>query len=295
VTVTVSGIFRDIFGLQMELLDRAIRLVADLDEPPEMNPIRARVHALQARGFSRDESTSRIFSNAPGAYGTYIDYMVNLSRWESRQDLAASFLRRKGFTFGKDSAGTDGRHVLQALAEDIEVTVQNLDSAEVSLTDVDHYFEYLGGLTALVESASGQRPPARVLDATSGRLRVRSLEETLRLETRARLLNPKWTEGLLRHGYEGAEEIRKRVEYTFGFSATADAVDPWIYTELHSTYLKDASVRDRLRDANVHAFNALVHRLSEAAERNFWSPTDDESALMTSLQDALEDAIEGVG
>ena len=294
VTITASGIFRDIFGLHIDLLDRAVRLVADLDEAPADNPIRARVEALVAEGFDHEEAASRVFSNASGAYGTHIDHLVALSRWSERGELADSFARRKGFVFSGGEEGKEARGLLEALARDIDVTVQNLDSSEVSLTDVDHYFEYLGGLTALVEAQSGSQPPAVVLDATSGRLRLRDLEETVRLETRARLLNPRWYEGLLAHGYEGVEEIRKRLDYTFGFSATCDATDGWIYREAHEIFLQDTDIRERMRGANVHAYSQLVTRLAEAGDRGFWDPTGEERALLRQLTDATEDAIEGV-
>lgn len=293
VTITGSGIFRDIFGLHMEMLDQAVRAVAERDEPDHLNPIKARSRALVAAGFTPDEAATRVFSNAPGAYGTHIDHLVALSRWNDREELADSFARRKGFAYGR-GAGDSAPQLLRALAKDIDVTAQNLDSSEVSLTDVDHYFEYLGGMTALVESESGQRPPAIVLDATSGRLRVRDLDETVRLESRARLLNPKWFEGLLAHGYEGVEEIRKRLDYTFGFSATCEATDDWVYRETHRTYLQDEDVRRRMQTANVHAFAQLVGRLSEAGERGFWSPTEEERSLLEALSDAAEDAIEGI-
>ena len=294
VTITASGIFRDIFGLQMDLLDRAVRLVAGLDESDQDNPIRARARRLRDRGFSDEESSARVFSNAPGAYGTHIDYLVSMSRWEERTDLAASFVRRKGFRFGGGADGERSCELLGALAEDIDATVQNLDSSDVSLTDVDHYFEYLGGLTAVVEQRAGSRPEALVIDGTSGRQRLRDAAETIRLETRARLLNPKWYEGLLKHGYEGVEEIRKRVEYTFGWSATCDAVDGWVYEEVFATYVDDPRVRDRMRSANVHAYDGLLGRLREAANRGFWSPDEGTRQRLDTLHDAVEDAIEGV-
>jgi magnesium chelatase subunit H len=294
VTITTSGIFRDIFGLQLKLLDRAVRLVADLDESEEQNPIRARVAALKATGFDDHTAKSRVFSNAPGAYGTYIDHMVNLSKWEHRSDLALSYSRRKSFRFDGTDDVDHRPDLLLELAKHLDATVQNLDSAEVSLTDVDHYFEYLGGLTALAEHASGKRPPALLLDATSGSLRVRSLEESVRLETRTKLLNPKWREGLLAHGYEGVEEIRKRLEYTFGWSATAEAVPGWIYQEFQRAYLEDKATRDRLQSMNPLAYQGVLERLTESATRGFWSPTESEWRLLQDLREQHEDALEGV-
>ena len=245
-------------------------------------------------GVSQAEAATRIFSNAPGAYGTYVDHLVALSRWEDRTELAASFRNRKGFAFGAQMEGEERKALFASLAATVDATFQNLDSAEVSLTDVDHYFEYLGGFTALAEAESGKRPIALLADATGPSLRLRTLDETLRLEVRTKLLNPRWYEGMLAHGFEGAEEIRKRLDYTFGWSATVDAVPGWAYEEAHRTFIADASLRERLRDANPHSFDAIVARLLEASHRGFWSPAPSEEELLESLAAASDDAIEGL-
>ena len=176
----------------------------------------------------------------------------------------------------------------------VEATFQNVDSSEVSITDVDHYFEYLGGMTALVEAKSGRRPTARVADTTSSVVNVRALDEAVRLEARTKLLNPRWYEGMLAHGFEGAEEIRKRVDYTFGWSATCEAVDPWIYRDVCRTFVTNEDVSERLRDANPHSFGALVERLLEADARGFWEPSEQERSALRDASAANDDAIEGV-
>lgn len=293
VVLTASGIFRDVFGTHLGLLDRAVRLVADLDESPEENFVRSRVLELE-EAFGPDRARARVFSNSPGAYGGHVDHMVALSSWEEREDLARMFALRKGYVFGENVEGERATDVLEALAAGVEATFQNVDSSEVSITDVDHYFEYLGGMTALVESKAGKRPPARVADATTAVVRVRALDEAVRLEARTKLLNPKWYEGMLAHGFEGAEEIRKRVDYTFGWSATCEAVDEWIYREVCRTFVTDDDVSGRMSDANPHSWSALVDRLLEADARGFWNPTDDERAAMRAASDATDDAIEGV-
>ncbi len=295
VVMNTSGIFRDVFGLQMSLLDDAVRLVASLDEPEELNFVRARAEKLvREEGLTREQSATRVFSNAPGMYGANVDTMVNLSSWKERADLAALYERRKGFSFGRTMAGEEAQEVLSALAGSIDTTFQNLDSSEVSITDVDHYFEYLGGLTSLVEAKSGERPDVMVADTTTSRAKVRSLKETLHLEVRTKLLNPKWFEGMLSHGYQGVEEIRKRFDYTFGWSATCDAVEEWIYRDVHRTYLEDEEVLSRMKEANVHSLQGMVSRLSEASVRGFWNPSKEEQARLEELADEMEDSLEGV-
>ena len=294
VVLTASGIFRDIFGLQLELLDDAIRQVASLNEPEDMNFVRRRCRELEEGGLSSDDAATRVFSNAPGAYGTNVDHMVNLSSWEERSDLARVYTERKGFAYrsGRDAEAAPA--LLRRLAGGIDTTFQNIDSVEVSLTDVDHYFEYLGGLGALVESERGQRPDALVADATQGHLRLSSLEDAVALESRTKLLNPRWYEALLAHGYEGVEEIKKRLDYTFGWSATSEAVADWVYREAQHVFVDDEDVSERMRAANPHAFDAMLGRLKEAADRGFWEPSEEERERLEDLSAELEDEIEGV-
>lgn len=295
VTVQASGIFRDIFGLQIELLDQAIRLVAALDEPIEQNHVRRRALAISNDlGVPFEEACTRVFSNAAGAYGANVDYMVGMSAWEEREELAEVFTRRKSFAYGKGFASRGSRELFETLASGIDTTFQNLDSSEVGITDVDHYFEYLGGFTSVVERTRGRRPTALVADTTTARAKVRTLEATIRLEARTKLLNPKWFEGMLGHGYQGVEEIRKRLDYTFGFSATAEAVDGWVYRSVYSTYVADVEVSERMRRLNVHAYAGLVRRLTEANDRGFWDAETEERRTMDQLSEDLEDQLEGV-
>jgi magnesium chelatase subunit H len=159
----------------------------------------------------------------------------------------------------------------------VEATYQNLDSFEVGITDVDHYFEYLGGISKAVEMRAKARPAIYVSDSLSPQARIRSLEETVRLETRAKTLNPKWYEGMLEHGFRGVAEIENHVANTFGWSATADAVDPWIYAEIAKTFLLDAVMFNRLLELNSDSVRSLTKRLLEAHERGYWNP--DEAVL----------------
>ncbi|MDQ3746583.1 MAG: cobaltochelatase subunit CobN, partial [Acidobacteriota bacterium] len=242
VVMTVSGIFRDLFGATMLLLDKAVRCVAELDEPAEMNPLRASVNAqVEAEACSFDEAALRVFSNAPGSYGTNVNFMVMDSQWENADTLGDLFVTRKCFAYGRDRQGRalEGRESPGALARAlsrVEATYQNIDSFEIGITDVDHYFEYLGGVSKAVERHARERPAIYLSDALSREARVRSLEEAVRLETRAKTLNPKWYEGMLRHGFRGVAEIESHVTNTFGWSATADAVDGWVYDEVAETY-----------------------------------------------------------
>ena len=300
VVMTVSGIFRDLFGATMLLLDKAVRRVAELDEPEELNPVRANVRARVAEGdCGFDEAALRVFSNAPGSYGTNVNFMVMDSQWESPEALGDLFVTRKCFAYGRNSQGRalEGREARGALARalsTVEAAYQNVDSFEIGITDVDHYFEYLGGVSKAVERHARARPAVYLSDALSRDARVRTLPEMVRLETRAKTLNPKWYEGMLGHGFRGVAEIESHVTNTFGWSATADAVDDWVYDEVARTYVLDEEMLQRLSTLNPHSARSLVGRLLEAEGRGFWQA---DAGVVERLREAfsdLEDRIEGV-
>lgn len=300
VVMTVSGIFRDLFGATMGLLDKAVRKVAALDEPAELNYLRGHVsEQMSTENCSFDEASTRVFSNAPGNYGTNVNFMVMDSQWENSATLGELFVTRKCFAYGRDAEGRmiEGREARVAMdraLSRVEAAYQNIDTFEIGITDVDHYFEYLGGVTRAVEERTRVRPAVYLSDTLSPDGKVRSLEETVRLETRAKTLNPKWYEGMLKHGYRGVAEIENHVANTFGWSATADAVDDWVYTEVAKTFVLDEEMLNRLRQLNPHSARSLVARLLEAEGRGFWQA---EAEMLKALRETfagLEDQLEGI-
>jgi magnesium chelatase subunit H len=300
IVMTVSGIFRDLFGSTMGLLDRAVRRVAALDEPIDMNFVKLHVEAQMAEtGCTFDDAAVRVFSNAAGNYGTNVNFMVAESQWEDSAELGDLFVTRKCFAYGRDSEGRsyDGKQAEQllerALAR-VEVTYQNIDTIEVGITDVDHYFEYLGGVSKAVEKRAGKRPRIYLSDTLTPGVKVRSLEETIGLETRTKVLNPKWYEGMLEHGFTGVAEIEHQVTNTFGWSATADAVDGWIYDRVAETFVLNEEMLERLRALNPHSARTLVGRLLEAAGRGFWNAEQSVLDRMQSAFAGIEDELEGV-
>jgi magnesium chelatase subunit H len=292
VVMTVSGIFRDLFTPTMALLDKAVRRVAALDEPHEMNYVRRHVsEKIASDGSGFDDAVTRVFSNAPGNYGTNVNFTVMESQWETSDTLGDLFVTRKCFAYSRDSKGRtvegrEARHLMDDVLSRVEATYQNIDSFEVGITDVDHYFEYLGGVSKAVEKRAQARPAIYLSDSLSPQTKIRSLEETIRLETRAKTLNPKWYEGLLKHGFRGVAEIENHVANTFGWSATADAVDPWIYTEISKTFLLDQIMFDRLLELNPHSVRSLTKRLLEAHDRGFWNPDE---TILEKLREVLEE------
>jgi magnesium chelatase subunit H len=271
-----------------------------LDEPEEWNHVRRNIRAqIEEDGGASEDAALRVFSNAPGSYGTNVNFMVMDSQWESPEALGDLFVTRKCFAYGRGPGGRslEGREARAALSRAlsrVEATYQNIDSFEIGITDVDHYFEYLGGVSQAVERHASARPALYLSDATTRDARVRSLEEMVRLETRAKTLNPKWYEGMLSHGFRGVAEIESHLTNTFGWSATADAVDEWVYREVAETFVLDREMIERLSRLNPHSARALVARLLEAEGRGFWRAEADEAERLREVFAGLEDRIEGV-
>jgi magnesium chelatase subunit H len=299
VVMTVSGIFRDLFAPTMALLDKAVRRVATLDEPFDMNYVRRNVsEKIDGDGSAFDDAVTRVFSNAPGNYGTNVNFMVMQSQWESDDTLGDLFVTRKCFAYSRDSKGRtiegrEARDLMDHALSRVEATYQTIDSFEVGITDVDHYFEYLGGISKAVEMRAQSRPSIYLSDSLSPQSKIRSLEETIRLETRAKTLNPKWYEGMLKHGFRGVAEIENHVLNTFGWSATADAVDTWIYTDIARTFLLDSTMFNRLQELNPHSVRSLTRRLLEAHDRGYWNPDEEILEKLRELVGDLEDHLEG--
>jgi magnesium chelatase subunit H len=291
VVMTVSGIFRDLFAPTMSLLDKAVRRVATLDEPFELNYVRRNVQEKMDVGASDfDDAVTRVFSNAPGNYGSNVNFMVMDSQWENEETLGELFVTRKCFAYTRDSrgrsvAGREAQHLMNDALARVEATYQNIDSFEIGITDVDHYFEYLGGVSRAVETRSKSRPAIYLSDSLSPQVKIRSLRETVQLETRAKTLNPKWYEGMLKHGFRGVAEIENHVANTFGWSATTNAVDPWIYTEISKTFLLDPIMFERLLELNPHSLRSLMERLLEAHDRGYWKPDED---VLEKLRESLD-------
>jgi magnesium chelatase subunit H len=292
VVMTVSGIFRDLFTPTMTLLDKAVRRVAALDEPFDLNYVRRNtVESMNAGAADFDDAVTRVFSNAPGNYGTNVNFMVLDSQWDKEDTLGDLFVTRKSFAYTRDSKGrtVEGREAPQLMNDAlsrVEATYQNLDSFEIGITDVDHYFEYLGGISKAVETRTKSRPAIYVSDSLSPQTKIRSLKETVRLESRSKTLNPKWYEGMLKHGFRGVAEIENHVANTFGWSATADAVDPWIYTEIARTFVLDQVMFERLWELNRYSTQSLIRRLLEAHDRGYWNPDE---VVLEKLRDILDD------
>ncbi|MEN7342211.1 MAG: magnesium chelatase subunit H [Pseudomonadota bacterium] len=296
VVMTLSGIFRDLMPLQIKLLAEAAYLAAAADEPPEQNFIRK--HALaykKAHGCTLEVAALRVFGNEEGAYGSNVNHLVESGRWGEDDELAETYSRRKGFAYGCDGRPQAQAELLGSALSDVELTYQNLDSVELGVTTVDNYFDTLGGITGAVKQArDGETPPVYIGDQTRGEGTVRTLSDQVALETRTRMLNPKWHEGMLEHGYEGVRQIEVHMTNTLGWSATTGQVQPWVYQKLTETFVLDEQMRERIASLNPTASSRFANRLLEASDRNFWQPDDETLAALEQASEELEDRIEGV-
>src|SRR6056297_2807865 len=296
VIMTLSGIFRDLLPLQTKLLAEAALKAATADEPLEQNFIRAHALAYAEKiGCDMETAALRVFSNAEGAYGSNVNQLVDSSAFGDEDELADAYEARKSFAYGVNGKPTQHTALLQQALRDVDIAYQNLESVELGVTTVDHYFDTLGGISRAVKRArDGEEAAVYISDTTRGAGKVRTLSDQVALETRARSLNPKFYEALLNHGAEGVRQIESHVTNTLGWSATTGKVEPWIYQRISETFVLDEDMRNRLAELNPVASSRMANRLLEASDRNYWTPDAATLAALQDAADALEDRMEGV-
>ncbi len=301
VMITLSGIFRDLLPLQVKLLAEAAFLAASADEPAEQNFVRKHALAyLAEHGGDMETAALRVFGNAEGAYGANVNLLVDNARWEEEDELAETYARRKGFAYGRSGRPVRQAELLHSVLAGVELAYQNLDSVELGVTTIDTYFDTLGGISRAVKRAKGQGAavaPVYIGDQTHDAIgggAVRTLSEQVALETRTRMLNPKWYEGMLEHGYEGVRQIEVHLTNTMGWSATTGQVQPWVYQQLSETFVLDAAMRERLAKLNPTASAKVANRLLEAHRRQYWQPDAQTLEALQRAGEELEDRLEGV-
>lgn len=295
VMMTLSGIFRDLLPLQIRMLAEASYLAASADEPLEENFVRKHALAYQeANDTDLETAALRVFSNADGAYGSNVNQLIDSGCWQDEDELAETYSRRKCFAYGRSGKAARQAALHNAILGDVDLAYQNLESVELGVTTVDHYFDTLGGISRSVRRAKGDEVPVYIGDQTRGQGKVRTLTEQVALETRTRALNPKWYEGMLEHGYEGVRQIEAHVTNTMGWSATTGQVAPWVYQQLTQTFVLDEEMRERLASLNPTASAKVANRLLEAHERDYWSPDPSVLEALREAGEELEDRVEGI-
>ncbi|MBW1603648.1 cobaltochelatase subunit CobN [Streptomyces sp. JJ66] len=275
VTVRISGFFRDAFPHVVGLVDDAVRAVAELEEPAESNYVRAHADADTAEHGDRRRATARIFGSKPGAYGAGLLPLIDARNWRSDADLAEVYAVWGGYAYGRGLDGRAARGDMETAFRRIQVAAKNVDTREHDLVDADDYFQYHGGMVAMVRHLTGASPQAYVGDsAVPEQVKTRTLGEETHRVFRARVVNPRWMAAMRRHGYKGAFEMAATVDYLFGYDATAGVVDDWMYEKLASEYVFDPENRDFMKKSNPWALRGVTERLLEAADRELWAEPD---------------------
>ncbi|WP_431957225.1 cobaltochelatase subunit CobN [Nocardia lijiangensis] len=278
VTVRISGFFRDAFPHVLALLDDAVRLVAELDEPAESNYIRAHAESDLAEHGDTRRATTRIFGSKPGTYGAGLLQLIDSKSWRTDDDLAQVYTAWGGYAYGRDLDGAPAADDMRSAYRRIAVAAKNTDTREHDIADSDDYFQYHGGMVATVRALTGKNPEAYIGDSTRpDAVRTRTLSEETSRVFRARVVNPRWLEAMRRHGYKGAFEMAATVDYLFGYDATTDVVADWMYEKLTESYVFDDVNRKFMEQSNPWALHGITERLLEAAERGMWAAPEAET------------------
>jgi len=299
VVLRISGFFRDAFADLIRLMDAAVRAVAELDEDPSINPLRARVladaAALRERGVPEVESLKRasfrIFGSKPGTYGTGLQSVIDGGHFRERSDLAEVYLAWGSYAYSASEHGQLAREDFQARLEHVDAVLQNQDNREHDVLDSDDYYQFQGGMSAAVELTRGQQPALYHGDNSQPEApRIRTLREEVARVVRSRVVNPKWIAGMQRHGYKGAAEMAATVDFLFGYDAATDIVEDYQYAMVSEAYVLDAENRAFLERSNPSALRDMTERLLSAIERGMWKEPSAE--LRARLEEILLDAEE---
>jgi cobaltochelatase CobN len=288
VTLRISGFFRDAFPEQIALFDKAVRAIGGLDEEEADNPIAARMlveaSAFAAGGLdeksARRKAGYRVFGSKPGAYGAGLQAMMDEGGWKDRAELAESYLVWGSYAYGAEEEGRSERGLFEERLKSVEAVIHNQDNREHDLLDSDDYYQFEGGMSVAVEALSGDQPSIYHNDhSLPEKPVIRSLEEEISRVVRGRVVNPKWIEGVMRHGYKGAFEIAATVDFMFAFAATTGAVKNHHFDAAYQAFIVDDRVRQFLSDKNPHALKELSAKFLEAMDRRMWTAKSNSARL----------------
>ncbi len=292
VLANLSGIFRDSFVNIIELLDDLFARAAEANELPAQNFIRK--HALELKAQGVENVSARLFSNPAGDYGSLVNDRVTDSNWESGEELGETWCDRNTFSYGRSDKGQARPEILNTLLQSTGRIVQQIDSVEYGLTDIQEYYANTGALKQAAEKRQGKRVTASFVESFSADTTPRQLDEVLRMEYRTKLLNPKWAEAMAQQGSGGAYEVSQRMTALVGWGGTTGFQDDWVYEQAAETYALDTDMAKRLRAANPEAFRNIVGRMIEANNRNLWQAETETLEKLEALYEVADQALEGV-
>jgi cobaltochelatase CobN len=288
----ISGFFRDAFPNLVARIDEAVRMAATLKEPPESNFLRRNVYKdmgeLRRSGMDEDqafrEATFRVFGCPPGTYGAGVAELVESKNWETQQDLGNNYIRYSSHAYGRGSYGNWKPDAYRRQLARMDVTVKNEDSREYDMMSCTDYYNYYGGMIVAVKTVRGHLPFAVMGDsADPKRVKMRTTFEEAKHVLRSRLVNPKWLEGMKRHGYKGAGDISHMMDVVLGWDATAEVVDDWMYEKIAQAYALDTEMQEWMKEVNPFALQNILDKLLEAISRGMW---DADTAMEEQLQEA---------
>ncbi|MHC5738719.1 magnesium chelatase subunit H [Nostoc sp.] len=288
----LSGIFRDSFVNIIELLDDLFQRAADADESEDQNFIRRHALALKAQGV--ENVSARLFSNPAGDFGSLVNDRVVDGNWESGEELGNTWQSRNVFSYGREDKGQARPEVLNTLLKTSDRIVQEIDSVEYGLTDIQEYYANTGGLKRAAEKQGGKKVTTSFVESFSKDTTPRNLDDLLRMEYRTKLVNPKWAQAMANQGSGGAFEISQRMTALIGWGGTADFTDDWVYDQAADTYALDAEMADKLRKANPEAFRNILGRMLEAHGRGFWEADGEKLDKLRQLYELTDEELEGV-
>ncbi|MEM4473431.1 MAG: cobaltochelatase subunit CobN [Candidatus Bathyarchaeia archaeon] len=301
VVVRASGLFRDTFPNIIHLIDEAVEMVANLDEPLEMNYIAKHVKSdiseLISRGLDPEEAKSqallRVFSDRPGAYGCGVSELIDSKNWRSQKDLAEVYITWGCYAYSRRKYGFHSPELFKKRLSGIELTVKNIDTREYDLLSGDDWYDAHGGMDVTIKVLTGKAPRSYYGDSSDpDRVKVRSTQEEIKHVFRARLLNPKWINGMKRHGYKGAGDLSRALDFVFGWDATEEAIEDWMYEELAKKYALNPEMQEWMKKVNPYALQNILERLMEAIERGMWQASEEIKAKLRSLYLSLEGLLE---
>ncbi|QNM05708.1 cobaltochelatase subunit CobN [Qiania dongpingensis] len=303
VTLRVSGLFRDNFPNLMELLDEAVNLAASEEEPDEFNYIRKHINRdirkLISRGMeqeqARKQASARIFSCPPGQYGAGINLLISSGKWEGRKELGDAYLAWSAFAYGQGREGIQMADSFADRMKDSQVVLKNLSSVEEDLLDSDDFYNYFGGAIAAAEAAGGSAVSYTVSSSDGKEEQIRTTKEELERLVRTKLLNPSWIQGLMEHGYRGAQEMSAMFDITFGWDASTGNIDGWVYEGLVQTYLADETLKEWIKEQNPWAVHNMSGRLLEAYGRGMWDAEEESLTLARDIYLEMEGSLEDMG
>ncbi|MDY6939289.1 MAG: magnesium chelatase subunit H [Cyanobacteriota bacterium] len=292
VLANLSGIFRDSFVNIIELLDDLFQRAADAEEAEEQNFIRK--HALELRSQGIENASARLFSNPAGDFGSLVNDRVVDGNWESGEELGDTWRDRNTFSYGRNDKGKARPEILSQLLQTTNRIVQEIDSVEYGLTDIQEYYANTGGLKRAAEQKQGKKVRTSLIESFSKDTTPRNLEEVLRLEYRTKLLNPKWANAMVEQGSGGAYEISQRMTALIGWGGTVNFQDGWVYDGAAETYALDEEMARKLQAANPEAFRNIIGRMLEANGRGLWDADGEKLQKLRELYDRTDEQLEGV-